>query len=247
MDVLESIIKRRSIRKFNDIPIPKDVIADLLIAGQNAPCAGNFQNCRVFILDDETVKDNVSDACYRQSWMKFAPVFAVVVAEMNDIEKMYGERGKNLYAIENASVIAQNMILTATSHGLGTCWVSAFNEEKVSQALDLPETYRPIVVIPIGYPDEVVPAPPKIELRGFTYVNTFGGSGRVTEKDFLFKDYAHFIETHVRKGAKSTRSTFKKVSEIIYNKAKPHVDNLKRANKHRKDSKTPPPVSEKKK
>lgn len=246
MDILEIISKRRSIRKYCDIPIPKEILADLLIAGQNAPCAGNFQNCRLIVIDEEYIKDQISDACLRQTWMKSAPVFIAIIAETDSIEKMYGSRGKSMYSIQNASAIAQNILLTATDRGLASCWVSAFNDDKISQSLNLTSNQSPQIIIPLGYADEVVPKPPKIELRAFAYVNSFGGIGRINEFDFLFKDYANFVETHVKKGAKSVRGTFKRISDIAYRKIEPHIEKIKRQNKRKKDSKFEPPISRKK-
>jgi nitroreductase len=53
-------------------------------------------------------------------------------------------------------------MLVATSEGLGTCWVGAFDEKEVSKILNLPKNERPIVIIPIGFPKEF-PSPPERE------------------------------------------------------------------------------------
>jgi nitroreductase len=53
-------------------------------------------------------------------------------------------------------------MLVATSEGLGTCWVGAFDESEVSKILNLPKNERPIVIVPVGFPKEV-PSPPERE------------------------------------------------------------------------------------
>lgn len=222
-DIVETIVKRRSIHKFHDIPVPKDIIGEMLISGQYSQCAGNFQNCRVIVIDDESTKDLIADACFRQTWMKSAPVFFVVVANPKDLSIMYGDRGSKLYSIQNASIIAQNMILTASDRGLGTCWVSAFNEEKIQQALGLPDEFIPQVVIPLGYIDEVVPVPPKIALIGFVFINTYGGLGRFDSHDLLFKEYANYMQKNVVKVVKNTNAGVTAVSKLAIKKIKPHL------------------------
>jgi nitroreductase len=66
----------------------------------------------------------------------------------------YGYRGKTLYCIQDTAAATQNILLTAYSLGLGTCWIGAFNEDEAKRALNAPEGIRPVAIIPVGYPDE---------------------------------------------------------------------------------------------
>lgn len=50
------------------------------------------------------------------------------------------------------------MMLVAVERGLGTCWVGAFREKEVSNAMNLPAVLRPVAIVPVGYPDRT-PAP----------------------------------------------------------------------------------------
>ncbi len=54
----------------------------------------------------------------------------------------------------DVAIALENMVLAATSEGLGTCWVGSFDEEKGKQMLKIPEDYRIIALLPIGYPME---------------------------------------------------------------------------------------------
>jgi len=227
MDVLEATIKRRSIRKFADIPVPKDIISEMLVAGQHAPIAGNFQNSRICIVDEEYLKDEIADACLHQTWIKSAPVILVIASNLHEIKTMYGTRGSDFYAVQNSATIAENMILTATANGLGSCFVSAFNSDLIKEILNMPDELDPMVVIPIGYSDEVVPVPPKIDLRAFTFFNSFDGAGKYDNIDFAFKDYAKVFQKNMSKSTKSFSNTIKRVSEVIHTSVKNKYSNWK--------------------
>lgn len=159
MEVFEAILKRRSIRKFKKDPIPKETIEKLKEALIWAPSAGNLQARKFYFIFNEEKKKQISEAAFGQSFIAKAPL---VIVGCGDLEKIswYGERGKNLYIICDVSAAIENLLLLAINEGLGTCWVGAFDEKKISQILNLPRNEKPIVIVPVGYPDEK-PNPPK--------------------------------------------------------------------------------------
>lgn len=161
MEVREAILKRRSIRKFKKQEIPKEVLEKLKEALIWAPSAGNLQARKFYFVFNEKIKKKLAKAALNQNFIAEAPL---VIVGCCDLEKIswYGERGKNLYTICDVSAAVENLMLLATEEGLGTCWVGAFDESKVSQILDLPKNLRPIVIVPIGYPAEI-PSPPERE------------------------------------------------------------------------------------
>lgn len=152
MEVLEAIKKRRSIRKFKDAPIPAEVIEKLKEALVWAPSAGNVQPRKFFFITDSEVKEQLRQAV-RQSFVCDAPLLVVAC---RDLEKAstYGERGRNLYSITDTAFSLENMVLEACELGLGTCYIGAFDGEKVSEVLNLPAHLQPMLLIPVGYPDE---------------------------------------------------------------------------------------------
>jgi nitroreductase len=56
----------------------------------------------------------------------------------------------------DAAIAADHITLAATSIGLATCWVCNFNKPKLSEVLNLPDHIEPIVILPLGYPDDAV-------------------------------------------------------------------------------------------
>ena len=70
------------------------------------------------------------------------------------IEKFYGSRGGELYAIQDVACSIENMMLAACSLGLGSVWVGAFDEYGVAKILDMPSHLRPVAIVPVGYPGQ---------------------------------------------------------------------------------------------
>ena len=69
MDIIECIHTRRSVRKFLDIPVEWDKIAQIISAGRAAPSAGNLQNYRFIVVEDEDMRKQIADACLQQQWI----------------------------------------------------------------------------------------------------------------------------------------------------------------------------------
>jgi SagB-type dehydrogenase family enzyme len=86
-----------------------------------------------------------------QTFIAEAPVSLVITAEYERTTWKYGERGVRYVHME-AGHAAQNVYLQAEALGLGTVTVGAFQDEKIAEALNLPSSYRPLYVMPIGQP-----------------------------------------------------------------------------------------------
>lgn len=84
--------------------------------------------------------------------MTQAPVILVVFVNPEETVSHYGERGRNLYIIQDSAAAAENIFLSVIALGLSTCWVGAFNEKGVKNILNLKTNERPMVIMPVGYP-----------------------------------------------------------------------------------------------
>ncbi len=157
MSILDNIHKRRSIRDFKDQEIPEEAISALIEAVRWAPSAGNMQSRKFYFIFNDDVKKKLATAALNQRFIAQAPL--VVVACLNrKIAARYGDRGVNLYSIQDVAASIMSMMLTAHELGLGSVWVGAFNEFEVFEQLNLPHNLRPIAIVPIGYP-AVIPKP----------------------------------------------------------------------------------------
>jgi nitroreductase len=161
MNILDIIKNRRSVREFEDREIPESAIDVLIEALRWAPSAGNLQSRKFYFVFNEAIRNKLALAGFRHDYASFiarAPLVVVACADLN-IASRYGERGADLYCVQDAAASVQNLLLAAHDLGLGTCWVGAFKEEQVKEILDLPGHLRPVVIVPVGYPAKTPKAP----------------------------------------------------------------------------------------
>jgi len=183
----DSVIKgRRSVRKYQNKEVDFELIRKVLESARFAPSAGNYQPWEFIIVRDPEIKKQLVEAAYNSKWMLEAPVFIVVCINSRLAGAMYGDRGLKLYGIQGAAAAIENMLLTAQSLGLATCWVGAFSEIMVSRLLECPEYVRPCAIITLGYSYELrcgVPARQKIE--DFVHIGKFGNT---LHQEFINKE-----------------------------------------------------------
>jgi len=196
MDELIDIMKnRRSIRKYLNAPIKWDDILKVLDAAHYAPSSGNQQSWIFIVVEDKKRIIEISKACYDQVWIETAPVIIAVIADIRKTSRLYGLRGERLYAIQECAAAIQNLLLMAENLGLGSCWVGAFDEKMMHLALEVPDTLRVQAIITLGYKDETVPEPGRINLRQIVHYEKYSG---------LFRDAKFFpLENIINKAKKA--------------------------------------------
>lgn len=160
-DFFEVLKKRRSIRKYLEKEVEEEKINLILDNAILCPSAGNLQSYFIFVVKSNTVKEALVRASHEQEFVRQAPVVFVVCANQKKAASVYGERGYELYSINDASIVATYIELIACALGLGTCWVGAFDEQKVREILALEEGIKPVAIIPCGYPAEEPKMPKK--------------------------------------------------------------------------------------
>ena len=152
-DFLALAKSRRSIRGFKNQDVSKEQLMKLIEAAQSAPSGGNCQPWHFYVIKDKKLQADIKEKACGQGWILTASAFIVVCAEGSRSASSYGERGRDLYSIQDTAAAVQNILLCAKDMGLGTCWCGAFDESKLSEILNLPEKFRPIAIVPIGYPE----------------------------------------------------------------------------------------------
>jgi len=145
--ILKEILNRRSIRKYKPNPIPQEYIIDIIKAGQFAPTARDNRAVEFVVINDQEMKEKIF-GIVGQDFMKEAQVLIVPATD--------GE--KTNCPVQDLSAASENMFLQATALGLGTVWKALkaeFDEEaKIKEMLGIPERYRVINIIPVGFPVE---------------------------------------------------------------------------------------------
>ena len=194
-EVMQTIMARRSVRKYLDKPVEHSKLEAIAKAGINAPSARNWQYWAVRIIEDYKLIAEVSEV-YKQANPE-------AVSREPGFKNMF--RGApNLICVcapkdggfdLDAGLMGENMMLAAQSLGLGTCIQTGpvrflLTNDKAKfflERLDIPEGYKLLYVIAVGYPDEKPDAKP----RDASKVKFIGGetSNEASDDDGLFIDY----------------------------------------------------------
>jgi len=152
MEFRKLLEERHSVRKFRAEEIPEAQLQELLKMANSAPSAGNLQCFKIFAAKNAEKRNQISGACFGQSFVAQAPVVLVFCADVQASKRKYGEKGERLYALQDASIAAAYSQLAAIELGLGSCWVGAFEEKKLQEILAT--ELMPVAVIPVGIPDQ---------------------------------------------------------------------------------------------
>ncbi len=150
MEVLEAIKKRRSVRSYSSKPIPDDVVERMRQALHYAPSACNLQPWRFIFVTDAALREKVANAANDQLFMADAPIIVVGCGFPDDA---YDGMGGHRSSVDiDVAIALDHLTLAAVAEGLGTCWIGAFNEKAVKQALKVPDNVRVVAITPLGYP-----------------------------------------------------------------------------------------------
>ena len=144
MNVFEAVQARRSIRAYLDKPVPQDKLERILEAARLAPSAVNREPWHFIAVTDAEKRKALSKGLYA----KFVAQTPLVIVACGD-----KKASPDWYVIDTALAV-ENLILTATSEGLGTCCVGSFDEKQVAALLKVPDNFEVLLLIGVGYPKE---------------------------------------------------------------------------------------------
>ncbi|MHC1566875.1 MAG: SagB/ThcOx family dehydrogenase [Candidatus Syntropharchaeia archaeon] len=168
----KAIETRKSRRSFIDRPLKPVQLSKILWAAKSTPSAGATYPLEIYVLvgrvegidtgfyrytgreielvSDKDLRIPLARACLEQMFIADAPVSVVICAEFERTTGRYGNRGVRYVYIE-VGHSGQNVYLQAEVLGLGTVAIGAFHDNEVSRVLDLPESHKPIYIMPVGF------------------------------------------------------------------------------------------------
>jgi nitroreductase len=153
MDFLKLVETRRSVRAYQSKPVEQAKLTQVLEAARLAPTASNLQPFRLIVVHTQGREAELR-RMYDRDWFVQAPL--VVCACGVPAEAWLREDGTRLHQVDVA-IVMDHLILAATSLGLGTCWVAAFDVKAVRDILGIPNVVEPLVMTPLGYPADEPP------------------------------------------------------------------------------------------
>jgi nitroreductase len=147
MDIFETIQKRFSCRRYKPQPVEEEKLIKVLEAARLAPSAHNAQDWKFIIVKNEMTRKQLAKAA-GQLFVAQSPVIIVAVAL--DSEHILSS-GVPAYAL-NLAIAVDHMTLAAAALGLATCWIGAFDQQEVKRILEIPQEYKVVALLPLGYP-----------------------------------------------------------------------------------------------
>ncbi len=181
MNFNELISLLYSAREYKNIPVEKNKLIKVLEAARIAPSAVNYQPWHFIVIQQKENLELVYKA-YPREWFKTAPVVIIACADHSQSWKRSID-GKDSAEIDVA-IAVEHLILQATELGLGTCWVCNFDTERCAEYLKFPLHISPVVLIPIGYPeDDTVPQKKRKSLDEIVHWENFQTPDNIRTSD----------------------------------------------------------------
>lgn len=150
MEFQDLIRNRFSVRGYKSDPLEDEKLQQVLSAAALAPTAANRQPFQLIVIKTAGREEELA-RIYGREWFTQAP-YVVCICTIPDQSWVRQQDGAN-YAIVDAAIAMDHLILAAHDMGLGTCWIAHFDIDAAREILALPETVHPLIFTPLGYPN----------------------------------------------------------------------------------------------
>ncbi|MDO8727943.1 MAG: nitroreductase family protein [Candidatus Methanoperedens sp.] len=197
--VLDVIKTRRSIRKFDGTKITEEFMQQILEAGRWAPSGANAQPWRFIVVTEKEKIKSIAECCYykifKSRHVGEAGAVMVICADP--------DAGSQTYLLD-AAIAGTNMTLMATSLGIGSCWIGAFEEQNLKNMLHIPGKLKIIALIVFGYEVGKASLTPRLPLSSIVHYETY--------------DYKNEPDTLTRKKSSGPSSVLGKLLRVLFNR-----------------------------
>ena len=155
MEFREVIAARHSVRKFQERPVDRSVIDEIIEDARLAPSSKNTKSTGFMIVEDPSLLEAMSRMRDYGSGLIAGAAAAIVVL---------GDSSKTDLWVDNAAISATYVLLSAVDKGLGACWVHVNGrpqfkadpakgtaEDYLRDLLGIKDNMRPLCVVALGY------------------------------------------------------------------------------------------------
>jgi len=233
--VLDVILNRRSVRAYEERPIPADVRAAILQATLRAPTAGNMMLYSIIEVTEQRAKDVLGESCDHQPIIARAPMVWLFLAdyqrwydyfsvcgvpalcESRELPMQRLEEADLFLACCDALIAAQTAVIAAESLGLGSCYIGDImeNYEIHRELFELPPYVFPIALVCFGYPTDQQRQRPMTRRFDQRFVLFEGTYHRLTEAEFeeMFRREQEAVIERTPAG-----ETLRSIGELMYDR-----------------------------
>lgn len=184
-DTIRLLKSHRSIRKFEERDIPKELLIELVRSGQTAATSSHIQAYSIIHVTDKQLRDQLVELTGGQKYVASSSDFLVFCADMKRSLEAARSTGESvvsgmteqlLVATVDVSLMAQNIAIAAESEGVGICYIGGIrnNPQAVSELLSLPQHVYPVFGMCLGYPAHDPDVKPRLPVEAVLKENSYG-------------------------------------------------------------------------
>ncbi len=178
---IDAMNARRTIRRYEDKAVPKEVVNELMKAVQRTQSWANSQCWEVVMVEDESIRNEIFESMPSRNpataVIKTAPLLFVLCARKG----VSGNFGKGTdyvtkhgdWYMYDLGIATQNLCLAGHALGLGSVVVGWYDIDRVEAAINVPEDVEVVSVITMGYSEAEKPMPKRRDVDEFLYVDRF--------------------------------------------------------------------------
>ncbi len=221
-----------SVRRYEERPIPRDLLERLIACGQSASSSSFVQAYSLVRVTDAGKRRIIAEAAGGQRWVVEAAEFLVICADLQRLDhacriscagELEGWTEHFLIATVDAALMAQNLMLAAESEGLGGVFIGGIrnNPQPVADCLELPELVYPAFGLCLGWPAERHPVKPRLPVAAVLHENRYDGeriASDIAAYDRIMSDY------FASRGQNAKHSTWsEQVATALQGKKREHM------------------------
>ena len=161
---IEQIYRHYSVRSFKPDPVPREMVHEIVAAGQRASTSSNLQMYSVVAVTDQEKRNQLAAFCDNQDQIRQAPIFLAWCADLSRLRRISERQGymhvaeyleNFLVSAVDTAILMQTAALAAESLGLGICYIGSIRTQPqdVIDLLELPQLVCPIAGMTLGWPD----------------------------------------------------------------------------------------------
>ncbi|MCP8970440.1 oxygen-insensitive NADPH nitroreductase [Ectobacillus ponti] len=183
---IETILRHRSIRKYENRPLTEEQIRLIVQSAQAASTSSYIQAYSIIGICDPEKKKRLAELSGNQSYVETNGHFFIFCADLyrhqvladmegQDISMSLESTEKFMVALIDASLAAQNAAIAAESMGLGICYIGGLRNqlEEVKALLHIPERVIPLFGLTVGYPLQEGSVKPRLPLAHIYHEDSY--------------------------------------------------------------------------
>ena len=227
---IELLKSHRSIRKFTDQPVSRELLEELIRAGQGAATSSHVQAYSVIHVKKPENREAIAELAGDQSYVASCGAFLIFCADMKRPTEAAERTGARvvrgmteqlLVASVDTALMAQNVAVAAESEGLGICYIGGVrnNPQAISDLLGLPDHVFPVFGLCLGYPAHQPDVKPRLPVEAILKEDSY-----TDDRDLVaaFDDTMHAYYQS-RKGGNKESTWSSNLTPLFDTKLRPHM------------------------